>query len=118
MFRVLLFAAAIGITVYAVIDWAFRSKTTTPGSLNRWIWLAVIILIPIAGPAAWIILSLIAHAEGTDTPPPDAPRAPDDDPEYLRHISEKIERRKKREQNFGNESGTKKPEEDQDSTLD
>lgn len=93
MFRVFLFALAIGVTVYAIFDWLLRSKKSTPGNLNRWLWLTVIILVPIAGPLAWIILSLIGFAEQG---PSAQPLAPDDDPDYLRQVDERIQRRKRR----------------------
>lgn len=96
MARVLLFVVAIGLTIYALFDWIFRSRQRTPGGVNRWLWLAVIVLIPVAGPAAWIILSLVMAAEAKDTPDRSESLAPDDDPEYLREVAERIKRRQKR----------------------
>lgn len=96
MARVLLFVVAIGLTIYALFDWIFRSRQRTPGGVNRWLWLAVIVLIPVAGPAAWIILSLVMAAESKNMPDNTDPVAPDDDPEYLREVAERIKRRQKR----------------------
>lgn len=96
MARVLLFAVAIGLTIYALFDWLFRSRQRTPGGVNRWLWLAVIIFIPVAGPAAWIILSLVMAAESKNMSDSTEPLAPDDDPEYLREVAERIKRRQKR----------------------
>lgn len=100
MFRVLLFAFAIGITLYAMLDWGFTSRLNTPGRVSRWIWLAVIVLIPILGPLAWTVLRIVEKAEGSGasdaTKPSTTAAAPDDDPEFLDNISRRIERRQKR----------------------
>ncbi len=98
MFRVLLFALAIGITLYALLDWGFTSRRNTPGKLSRWVWLAVIVLIPILGPSAWTILRIVDRAEAKYAEPePEAPLiAPDDDREFLDDVSRRIERRQRR----------------------
>lgn len=59
--------------------------------LPRGVWVAVILLVPLAGPAAWFVLGR-PHRLGTHRPiqqlitrqPP--PSAPDDDPEFLRSL--------------------------------
>lgn len=98
MFRVLLIALFIGVTVYALLDWGLNSRRQTPGGLSRWIWLAVIIVIPFLGPLTWIIMRLIADAEGRQglsgrSGPP--PGAPDDDKAFLDNLSWKIQRRQR-----------------------
>ena len=100
MARVLFFAFMIGVTLYALIDWALNSKEMTPGGLSRWLWLAVIVFFPVVGPATWIILRLVGKAEARQRPPrierPTRLGAPDDDPEFLDDWAEKIKRRQKR----------------------
>lgn len=91
MARVLLFTFVIGLTIYAWIDWGFYSKKSTPGGLNRWIWLAVIVLLPILGPLVWVVLRIVGGASALEER--SRPIAPDDDPEYLSYLSKKIERR-------------------------
>lgn len=95
MARLLIFALLIGVTIYAVLDWCFHAKEGTPGKLSRWLWLAVIILIPVAGPLTWVILRLLMKADEIDN---GARRevAPDDDPEYLSHLARKIDRRQEK----------------------
>lgn len=51
----------------------------------RWTWFLLIVLLPIAGPLIWIVA-------GTDKPtpastPPAAPKAPDDDPDFLAKLA-------------------------------
>lgn len=100
--RLLLVLFAVALTVFAVADWATRSRYRTPGNVNRWIWLAVILLLPIIGPAAWIITGLVTRAEARhldatateDTKNSDLP--PDDNPEAISDVAKRIARRKKR----------------------
>lgn len=101
MARVFLFAFVIGVTLYALLDWVMNSKKDTPGGLSRWLWLAVIVILPVVGPLAWIVLRLVGKAEQKQNPTQNhrqAPRrgAPDDDAEFLDDWSKKIERRQKR----------------------
>lgn len=98
MARLLLVLLAIALTVYAVADWATRSREWTPGRVNRWLWLAVIILLPIIGPLAWIIIGLVTRAENgrqsTGSAPIDMP--PDDNPEAVSDVANRIVRRQRR----------------------
>lgn len=106
MARILLILAGIAIEVYAIAHWAYRSGQRTPGGLNRFIWLAVIIIVPIIGPASWLICSFVMNTEGRrreTVPPTQLP--PDDDPESLNRIVDRINRRqgrKPRDQNADN----------------
>lgn len=96
MARILIFALLVGITVYAILDWCFHAKEGTPGKLSRWLWLAVIVLIPVAGPLTWVILRLLMKADEIDAAAGRNTVAPDDDPEYLSHIADKIDRRQEK----------------------
>ena len=101
MARIMLVVLALAITIYAISDWVSRSRTWTPGRVNRWVWLAVIVLIPIIGPLAWIIVGLVTRAEqrrvntSPDSTPPRSSR-PDDNPEALSDLADRISRRKHR----------------------
>ena len=97
----MLVVLALAITIYAISDWVSRSRTWTPGRVNRWVWLAVIVLIPIIGPLAWIIVGLVTRAEqrrvntSPDSTPPRSSR-PDDNPEALSDLADRISRRQHR----------------------
>lgn len=96
MARVVLIVLFIGVTVYALLDWWMNSKRRTPGGISRWIWLAVIVVIPFLGPLTWIIMRIVGDAEerqGLYDEPEPAPGAPDDDAAFLDDVSKKIERR-------------------------
>ena len=102
MARVALIIAVVAITIFALADWVGRSKKWTPGKLNRWVWLAVIIFLPVVGPLAWIITGLVTRAEekqrqryGYEEKPP-AWEAPDDNPSAVADIADRIARRQKR----------------------
>lgn len=84
MNRVLPAIIAIGLLVYAVID-LFQTEPNRVTSLNRGVWLAIIVLVPIIGPILWLTL---AKRDWQARPKPAAapPLPPDDNPEFLRQI--------------------------------
>ena len=101
MARVLLIIGVVAITVYAIADWMARSATWTPGRLNRWVWLAVIIFLPVVGPLAWIITGLVTRAEERQSrgrPAFEQPsfQAPDDNPSAVADVADRIARRQRR----------------------
>lgn len=76
---------AAALAIYALIDCgqADRAKVRPPG---KPLWL-LIILVPIVGPVAWLVLGRPAAAAGRPASAPrPRPLAPDDDPEFLRRI--------------------------------
>lgn len=115
MARILLVVALLAVTVYALADWASRSRTWTPGKVNRWVWLALIVLIPLIGPLAWIITGWVTRAEASRAPSASQqttkPR-PDDNPDAISDLADRISRRQKRtrpELKFEDGSGTPSP---------
>ncbi len=98
MARLLLVLLIVALTVYAVADWVTRSREWTPGNVNRWLWLAVIVLLPVIGPLAWIIIGLVTRAEDRNQSPsaPGADIPPDDNPEAISDVADRIARRQKR----------------------
>lgn len=98
MARLLLVLFVVALTVFAVADWASRSSQWTPGRVNRWLWLAVIVLLPVIGPLAWIIIGIVTRAEASQTPPREAPEdiPPDDNPEAISSVADRLARRQKR----------------------
>ncbi len=102
MARILLVVLVPTLTIFAVADWVSRSRTWTPGRVNRWVWLAVIVLIPVIGPLAWIITGIVTRAEQKNFGPPlahpsqRASSRPDDDPQAISDLANRIARRERR----------------------
>lgn len=76
MGKVLLALAALGLTIFALIDLAGVPASEVRGG-SRFVWGVVILLVPVAGPLLWLWLGRA---------PADGPRylGPDDDPDFLR----------------------------------
>lgn len=77
---------AIGLAVYAVID-CLQTEPAEVRGPRRPVWIAVILLLPVVGPVAW----LVARRGGLRFPSrrrrrPSPPVAPDDNPEFLRQL--------------------------------
>lgn len=100
MGRIILLVLAIAVTIYAIFDWIARSRTWTPGRVNRWVWLAIIVLIPVIGPLSWMITGWVTTAEqamyGEAPQEESRPSRPDDDPDAISDLADRIARRQKR----------------------
>lgn len=87
LFALLVLAA----TIYAIVDCA-QADARTRRNIPLWVWVALIIIVPVGGAVVWLVLSRLY------TPGPEVrqnrPVAPDDDPDFLREL----ERRTRREQ--------------------
>jgi hypothetical protein len=81
------------LTGFCVTD-VLNTQEREPFGLHRYLWIAIIILVPYVGAIAWIML----RRRGRGSPRPSQSRAPDDDPEYLSWIGEQERRRKRRGQ--------------------
>lgn len=93
LFRVVLAVAVLVIFVYGLVD-----VIRTPGHLTRGIskpaWIIVMIVLPVLGAILWL---LIGRPRGSARAKPaySHPRAPDDDPDFLRNLE--LRRRKQAE---------------------
>lgn len=95
--RYLPFILLFALIVYALVDCVRYEDSRMPVGLPKAIWVILIVVFPVAGAAAWLVVSRVtarAAAGGGGSagysPPPKAPRprptrpvAPDDDPEFL-----------------------------------
>lgn len=96
MLRVLMFVVPIALAVYALVDLVQTEDDQVQG-LPKLAWVALIVLIWVVGPVAWLIggkkgrgprLGLRARPTG-----PSGSRrqvAPDDDPEFLRGLGRAV----------------------------
>jgi len=102
MIRLLPSAIALALVIFSLID-CVQSDEHRIRNLPKWAWLVLIILIPIAGPVTWLLAGRPTRATAgpqaswpTTTKktagfpqyeqPRQRPRAPDDDPEFLRSL--------------------------------
>lgn len=112
--RVLLILVIVGLMVYALVD-VWNSEEDERGGLPRWLWVLLIVLLPLLGPISWIVVRVAARRSGAGpatgrggggsrpTPPrrpsprrPSAgPVAPDDDPEFLWRLEQEKRRRER-----------------------
>ena len=101
----------LALTIYALLDCARTPEESMPARMPKLIWILLIVLITGVGPIAWIIVSRVKAAEdrngyvqptvwsssdGVKLRHPERPRpiAPDDDPQFLRGLSDDIRRRR------------------------
>ncbi|WP_425955118.1 PLDc N-terminal domain-containing protein [Xylanimonas sp. McL0601] len=98
MLRFLLTLAIIGLIVYAIADVAGARKEET-GGLPKWLWVVVILLVPVVGALAWIMVRRTggpapsSHGSSTSGPRHTGPVAPDDDPDFLWRLDQERRRR-------------------------
>jgi hypothetical protein len=82
--RVLPVVFVLILAVYALID-CLQTDSSRIRMLNKVAWIAIIVLIPLIGPVLWITAA--KHRAGPrPAKPVTPPRAPDDDPEFLRQL--------------------------------
>lgn len=98
MLRLLLILLYIAPAVYCVTD-AVQHPENKPYGLRKWLWVVIIVLVPLLGAAAWLYLK---YANGTGGGVQrNEPRAPDDDPEYLNWLRTQERRRRQRGESDG-----------------
>jgi hypothetical protein len=82
------------LTVYALVDCALFDRSRIRG-LPRWVWIFVVILVPVIGPLLWLFVGRGRKRAPVGRMP--RASAPDDDPEFLRGLDrEKKERERLR----------------------
>lgn len=82
MGRVLPVVIIVMLMIYAVVEVA-QADPLRVRLMPRWLWAVAIILLPGAGAIAWLLFGRPTK-EPTNRPRP--PRAPDDDPDFLRNL--------------------------------
>jgi hypothetical protein len=85
----------VGLTIYSLVDCA-QSGDDEVRSLPKLVWVILILLFPVVGPIAWLIAGRPERPSsnprggprrpGGSSHPPQAPRGPDDDPDFLRRL--------------------------------
>lgn len=91
---------AIAFYIYTIIDVARTPKMSTR-TLPKFVWLIIAIVLPIIGGAFWLLLGRTWPESGFRSKRRQ-PKAPDDDPKFLRTLEDRAwsdKMRKRREQN-------------------
>ena len=84
MLRGLAVLLGVALTVYALID-CLRTDPRAVQGLPKSVWVLVILLLPLFGPLAWVLLGQSRAAGAPAAAGPSGP-APDDDPDFLRNL--------------------------------
>lgn len=94
MLRYLPVVLSLALTIYCVVD-AIQSEDSTVRNLPKIVWILLILLFPLVGPAAWLLAGRPPRAVGGGRPRPGTgrpggrdrrPRGPDDDPDFLKDL--------------------------------
>jgi hypothetical protein len=88
----------LGLTIFCLID-CVQTPATITRNLPKWAWIALILVFPLIGSIAWLIVGRPGAADRDGRPSGDQPGhdryprsrrprsiAPDDDPEFLREL--------------------------------
>lgn len=88
MVRVLPFVVELVLVVYCLID-VWQAEAERVRLMPKWAWVALIVVLPLFGGVAWLLAGR-PDSSGRYGPPsrpgPQAPRGPDDDPDFLRGL--------------------------------
>lgn len=110
MVRALPYIVPLALALFALIDLS-RSSSVERAEIHPAAWVAIIVLLPVIGPIAWIAVSrtrsaAARNASGGTTPPRPVPGrpgprprrtgpvAPDDDPDFLWRLEQQQRRRR------------------------
>lgn len=88
MLRTLPFLVQFALMIYTLIE-CIQTTDDDVRNLPRWGWIALIVLVPLAGPIAWLFAGRpqsLLEATPRPAPAPPAVLAPDDDPEFLESL--------------------------------
>lgn len=87
MGRALILVIAVALAIFCLVQVA-QSRGQPVRAMPRWAWVLVIVLVPLLGPIAWLVLG-----QPKQGGPPKRPQrrtiAPDDDPDFLRDLNRK-----------------------------
>ena len=97
MLRVAGVLLLIALYIYFIID-VLRTPRGDTRSLPKFVWLLLVVLVPILGGLVWLALGRVWPAPGSRFGRRRAPLAPDDDPKFLKQLGDDVwvERMRKR----------------------
>lgn len=83
----------VAITLYGVFDCLLRDREHIR-IMPKWAWALVILFVPVVGVVLWYVFGRSSFTPREPAGPP----APDDDPEFLRKLSDDLAAEQRREQ--------------------
>ena len=86
MLRVAAGILAVAFYIYCIID-VLRTRSGDTRSLPRWVWLLVVIVLPLVGGLLWLLLGRVWGSPGRRRRKR-GPVAPDDDPNFLKKLGD------------------------------
>lgn len=84
MLRVIIVIAVVALTIFATVEVA-QADPKHVRLMPRWLWAFAVIVVPVIGPLAWLILGRPLRP-GPQDDYRNVPRPPDDDPDFLRGL--------------------------------
>lgn len=112
MSRVLAALTALALAIYCLVE-CVQSNRTEVRHLPKVLWLLLIVVIPVVGPLAWLLLGRPRHGDGgapaRSAPQRRAPgpRAPDDDPDFLAQLDERRRRTAREHERRDHDNGSR-----------
>ena len=108
----------VALALYALLDLA-GSDEDERGGLPRWLWAVIIVILPVFGAVAWIVVRRVSRraagggdagrsgrpGPGRGPKRPSGPVAPDDDPDFLWKLEQDRRRREREREKGGNGEG-------------
>jgi hypothetical protein len=85
--RVLGVLVLVALYIYFIID-VLRTPSGETRSLPKFVWLLLVVLVPVVGGLLWLALGRVWPAPGTRFGRRRGPLAPDDDPTFLKQIGD------------------------------
>jgi hypothetical protein len=77
---------AVAFYIYCIID-VLRTRSGETRSLPRWLWLILVIVLPLLGGILWLLLGRVWRGPGSGRRRR-GPVAPDDDPTFLKKLGD------------------------------
>lgn len=103
MLRVAAVLLAVAVYIYFVID-VLRTPRGETRSLPKFVWLLVVVLVPLLGGLLWLALGRVWPAPGTRWGRRRGPMAPDDDPTFLKQLDDEVWVRKMQQRRRGKDA--------------
>jgi hypothetical protein len=89
MLRVVMAILAVAVYIYCIIDVA-RTPRGETRNLPKWLWLILVVFVPLIGSALWLALGRVWRAPGSRFYRRRGPVAPDDDPNFLKKLDDDV----------------------------